>query len=59
MLPVGLIYNAFVVFRYVLCILGVSKNFNMKEFGILSKTFSSSNEMIMCYFFFQFVYMED
>ena len=33
------------------------KTFNMKRCWILPKALSESNEMIMCFFFFQFVYM--
>jgi hypothetical protein len=36
----------------------LSKIFNM-ECWILSKAFSASNEMIMWFFFFHFVYMVD
>ena len=37
----------------------IPKTFILKECWILSKAFSTSNEMIIWYFFFQFVYMVD
>ena len=54
MLAVGLLYVVFIVLRYVTWISDLSKPFIMKEYWILSKTFSASNEMIMffvCLFF--------
>ena len=44
--------------RNVSCILVLSKTFIIKGCWNLSKTFSASNEMIMCSFFFQFVYID-
>jgi hypothetical protein len=40
-------------------ILDLPKTFNMNRCWILSKALSANNEMIMCGFFFQFVYMLD
>ena len=59
MLAVGLLYIAFITFSYVSYIPALSKTFMMKECCILSKAFSTSNEMIMWGFFFQFFYMVD
>jgi hypothetical protein len=36
-----------------------TKTFNMKEYSILSNAFSASSVMIMCFFFFEFVYVVD
>ena len=41
------------------CISDFSNTFNMRRCWILSKAFSESNEIIMWFFFFQFVYMMD
>jgi hypothetical protein len=57
MLAIGLMFTAFILFRYVPCIPDLSKAFNVKRCCILSKVFSASNEKIMCFFFFHFVYM--
>ncbi|ERE84089.1 hypothetical protein H671_2g6230 [Cricetulus griseus] len=45
--------------RYVPVILVLSKTFIMKECWILSKAFSASSKMIMCFCLLQFVYMVD
>ena len=50
MLAVGLLYVAFIKFRFVPCIPALSKI--MKRCCILSKAFSTSNEMIMWFLFF-------
>ena len=47
MLAIGLLYIAFIVFRYVPYIPDLSKTFNMKGYWILSNAFSASNEMMM------------
>ena len=48
------------MFGFDLCIPNLSRTFIMKGCWILSKAFSSSNEMIMWgFFFFEFVYMVD
>ena len=52
MLAVGLLYIAFIMFRYVPCIPVLYKTFIMKGCYILSKAFSASNEMILCCFLF-------
>jgi hypothetical protein len=57
MLAIGLVYAAFIVFRYVPCNPDLSKTFNMKWCWIMSKTFSESNEMI--FISFQNVYIVD
>jgi hypothetical protein len=59
MLTACLPYVAFIVFMYGSCVPNLSKTFNMKGCWILSKAFSTSNEMIMWSFFFQFVYTVD
>jgi len=59
MLPTGLLYIVFIMFRYEPCIPNFSKTFNMKGCSILSKAFSTSNETIMCFFFSLLVYMVD
>jgi hypothetical protein len=59
MLTIGLLYIAFILFRYVSCIPDLFNMLNMKRCWILSKAFTSSNEIIMSFFFFQFVYMVD
>ena len=46
MLAVGLLYIAFIMFRYVPCIPVLSKTFIMKGCCILSKAFLASNEKI-------------
>jgi len=56
MLAIGLLYIAFIIFWYAPWIPDLSNTFNMNECFILSEDFSASNEMIMCYFFFEFVY---
>ena len=56
MLAVDLLYIYF-MFRYVMCILDLSKTFIMKQCLNLSKSFSAYNEIIMFLFFFHFVYM--
>ena len=43
----GLLYIALIMFLYVSCISDLSNTFNMKWFGILSKAFSVSSEIIM------------
>ena len=53
-LAVGLLYIAFIMFRYVPCIPDLSKTFIMKGGLDFVECFSASNEMIM--FFFQFIY---
>jgi hypothetical protein len=58
MLAISLLYIALIMFRYMSCFPDLSNTFNMKWFCILSKAFSVSNEIIMCYFV-QFVYMVD
>ena len=52
MLDDGLLYIAFIMFRYIPCILVLSKTFIMKGYCILSKDFETSNEMIMWFLFF-------
>ena len=52
MLAVGLLYIAFIMFKYVPCIPALSKTFIMKRCCILSKALSGSNEMIMWFLFF-------
>ena len=47
MLAIGLVYIAFIMFRYDPVIPVLSKVFIMKGCWILSKAFSASNEMIM------------
>ena len=47
MLVVGLLYIAFIMFRYVHVIPGLSNILIMKGYWILSKAFSTSSEMIM------------
>ena len=51
MLAIGLLYIAFIMFRFVPCIPAFSKTFIMKACCILLKAFSASNEMIMWVFF--------
>ena len=51
-LNVGLLYIAFIMFRYVPCIPALSKTFIMKGCYILLKAFSASNENIMWFLFF-------
>ena len=58
MLHVGLLYIAFIMFRYAPFIPALSKSFTLKGCFTLSKAFLASNKMIMC-FFFQFVYIAD
>ena len=58
MLAVGLLYIAFVIFRYDPCIPNLFNTFIIKGCWILSNAFSASNEMII-YFFLQFIYMMD
>ena len=43
------LYIAFIMLSYIYCIPIFAKTFIMKGFWILSKTFSVSNEMIMCF----------
>ena len=52
MLAVGLLYIAFIMFKYVPCIPALSKTFTMKGCCILPKVFSASSEMIMWFFLF-------
>jgi hypothetical protein len=62
MWAVGLLYNTFIMFSYVYVpwIPDLSKTFNMKGCNVLSMTFfSASNEMIMWFFFLEFVYIVD
>jgi hypothetical protein len=47
MLPIGLLYIAFILFRYALCIPALYKTFIMKDCWILSNDFSASIEIIM------------
>jgi hypothetical protein len=47
----GLLYIAFIMFRYMFWIPDLSKTFNTKDCYILPKAFSASNEMIMWFFF--------
>jgi hypothetical protein len=56
-LAIGLLYIAFIVFRYASCILDLSKTFIMKRCWNLSNASLTSSEMVICFFFFQFVYM--
>ena len=44
MLAIGLLYTAFIVFRYVPWISALSKTVNMEGCFILSKAFSASND---------------
>ena len=46
MLAIALLYISFIMFRYVLYILDLSKTFNMKEVLDLVTGFLPSNEMI-------------
>ena len=57
MLATGLQYIAFTMFRYGPWIPNLSKTFIMKGCWILSKAFSASNEMTMCFFSLEFVYV--
>ena len=50
--PIGLLYAAFIVFQYSPYITDLSKNLNMKGCWVLSKAFSASNDMIMWVFSF-------
>ena len=59
MMVVGLLYIAFIMFRYVSHILDLSKTFVMKGCWMLLKAFSASNENIMWYIALLFVYMVD
>jgi len=52
MLATGLLYMAFVMFRYDPSIPDLAKTFIIKEYWILSKAFSASNERIMWVFSF-------
>ena len=56
MLAVGLLYIAFIVLRPSLYLCS-HQTFVIKGCWILSKAFSASNEMIVCFFFFQIVYI--
>ena len=57
MLAIGLLYIAFIMFRYVSCIPDLLKSFIMNEYA-LCQGFIASNKMIIClFFFFQSVYM--
>ena len=47
------------MFRYGPSIVDLSNVFNMKGCCILSKTFLASKEMILWFFFFEFVYIVD
>ena len=58
MLADGLLYIAFIIFRYDPCIPNFSNTFIIKGCWILSNAFSASNEMIIG-FFFQFIYRMD
>jgi hypothetical protein len=49
MLALMLLHFAFIVFRYVPCIPDLSKTFIMNVYQILSKSFSASSDMIMCF----------
>ena len=51
MLPMCLLYIAFIIFRYIPWIPDLSKIFNMKDCCILSKASIASYEMIIGYFF--------
>jgi hypothetical protein len=51
MLAIGLMYIDFFVFRCVLVIPDLSRNFNVKGCCILSNGFSASNEMILWFLF--------
>jgi hypothetical protein len=55
------LYVAFNIFRYIPFILDLFKTFAIKDSWILSKEFSSSDEMCFFFFFFllffQFIYM--
>jgi hypothetical protein len=53
MLSVGLLYIAFIMFRYVPWIPDLYKTFSMKGCYIVSKAFSASDSVI---FFFEFSY---
>ena len=57
MLAIGLLYIDFIMCRYVPYIPDLSNTFFLKRCCILSKTFPTSNEMIIHSFFFKFVYM--
>ena len=52
MLTVGLMYIAFIMFRYVPVIPVLSKIFIKKGSWVLSKAFAASSEMILWFFFF-------
>ena len=56
MLAIGLLFIAFIIFRYAPSIPSFSNTFNMNGCCILSLAFSASNEMI---FFFEFVFIVD
>ncbi|ERE65456.1 hypothetical protein H671_xg20225 [Cricetulus griseus] len=56
MLAIGLLYIAFIMLRYVPVIPDFSKTFIMKGCWILSKAFSASNEIIVCFFSSVFLY---
>jgi hypothetical protein len=45
MLAIGLLYIAFIVFRFAPCIPDLCKTFKMKGCWILPKAFSESNEV--------------
>ena len=58
-LTFGVLYIANIVFRYVPCIPALSKTFITNGRCILFKTFSASNEMIMCFcLFIWFIHWE-
>ena len=50
MLVVGLLYIAYIMFRYSPCTADVSKTFILKGCWMLSNAFPASNDMIMCFF---------
>ena len=56
---INLLCIALIMFKYVPYMTDLSKTFNMKGCWILSKTFLAPSEMIIGFFFFQFVYMID
>jgi hypothetical protein len=55
-LAIGLLYITLIMFRYVPCIPDFSNSFNIKEYWIFSKDFTTSNGKIIL-FFFHCVYM--
>ena len=56
-MAIGLLYIAFMVFRYGLYIPKPRESCGIKWFGFFSKTFQASDHMIMWFVIYEFVYM--